>query len=310
MSTIRWILSLNRLGVKTDYEDEISRRIVFSNVVFISLPIVYLIFMVIDYESYLTPISELHFDNFVVPIIITICLFCLWLNNLGKTTTSRVLFIGLWPLLLHIIPIKLLQTPSDYYLAFPFGIVFHSMLSQLMLSHGKERALFWFCLLLNFLTIIFSPSILTYFDIDHDIPKEMMNDRYYLLDGVLYWLLFNLVTFYILTIIESYIKKVNDSKELIERQKEELNLLNRGLEILVNQRTSELEEQNSKLRKHAFFNAHLLRGPFCRIQGLIQLQDTTDVDYNNEEIKSRLNESIQELDERIREIQNLVDTKE
>jgi len=308
---IRWFLNLTRLGVIPDYEDDVSRRIVFSNVVFVSLPIVYLIFMVIDYESYLTPINELRFDQIVVPIIIGICFFSLWLNHLGRTTISRILFIVLWPFLLHIIPIKLLHTPSDYYLAYPFGIVFHSMLIQLMFSYRKEWRLFCFFMVFNLLGMIFSPTILTYFDADHDIPKGMINYKYYFYDGILYWLLFNLVTFYILYVIESYIKRVNNSKELIEKQKEELNALNQNLEVLVSERTSELEGQNEKLRQHAFFNAHLLRGPFCRVQGLIQLQDLAGGDSNdNSEIKLKLNESLEELDSRIREIQKLVEPNE
>jgi ElaB/YqjD/DUF883 family membrane-anchored ribosome-binding protein len=103
---------------------------------------------------------------------------------------------------------------------------------------------------------------------------------------------------------------VNQSKELIEKQTDELNALNQNLEALVSRRTSELEEQNEKLRKHAFFNAHLLRGPFCRIQGLIQLQELTGIQPNETvEIKLRLKSSVEELDSRIREIQKLVDAE-
>jgi len=304
---LKWYLDLSKLGVKADYEDDVSRRIVFSNVVFISLPIVYLIFMIIDYESYIIDPYSLKFDQVVVPIIIATCFLCLWLNRLGKTIISRILFIGLWPLLLHIIPIKLHQTPPDYFLAYPLGLVFHGMLIQLMFSHNKERKLFWVGILLNVLAMGSSSAVLLYFDVNHDIPAGMLKDKYYLYDTILYWLLFNLVTFYILYIIESYIKRMNSSKELIAKQKEKLNELNQNLEELVLQRTQELENQNEKLRQHAFFNAHLLRGPFCRIQGLVQLQELPGNDSLNSEIRSKMKESVEELDARIREIQRLVE---
>src|SRR6185369_17055008 len=139
--------------------------------------------------------------------------------------------------------------------------------------HRKDAPLFWTCLVFNLATMILSPALLMYFDLDGDIPKEMINYKYYFYDGILYWLLFNLVTFYIQFVIESYIKGMGDSKILIEKQKDELNALNHNLEALVSQRTSELEEQNEKLKNYAFFNAHLLRGPFCRVQGLIHLQN-------------------------------------
>ncbi len=307
---LSWFLNLTRLGVSPDYEDDVSRRIVFSNVVFVSLPVVYFVFMVIDYPSYIIPISAMAFDQFVVPLVIAGCGFSLWLNSKNKTVLSRTQFLLLWPLLMHIVPIKLQQTPLDYYLAFPFGIVFHGMIVQLVFSYKKETKLFALFMSLNLITLILSPSILTYFDVDQDIPKAMIDYKYYFLDELLYWLLFNLVTFYILYIIESYIKKTNESRALIEEQKEELNALNQNLEMLVSQRTAQLEERNEKLRQHAFYNAHLLRGPFSTIKGLIQLQEITESGTSDDQlIRSKLNERLEELDTRIREIQRLVETE-
>src|SRR6478609_8941560 len=138
-----FLSKLSRLGIHSNEEDEVGRRITFSNVIFVSLPLVYMIFMVIDYQSYLHPVEELRFDQFVVPLMILVCFLCFWWNSLKLTTFSRLLFLTLWPVLLHIIPIWLLNTPLDYFLAYPFGIAFHSMLIQLMLSHRKEKCFFW-----------------------------------------------------------------------------------------------------------------------------------------------------------------------
>jgi signal transduction histidine kinase len=308
--TGNWLFKLSRLGIQGTYEDDVSRRIVFANVIFITLPVVYLIFMVIDYESFLIPINEMRFDQWVVPLVMIICVVGLWLNKLGFTTISRLLFVGLWPFLLHLIPIKLLNTPVDYILAFPFGIVFHAILIQLMFSHKKEWAFFWGFMLINFLGMIFFPNILAYMDTDHDIPLEIINHRYISFDGILYWLLFNLVTFYIMYVIESYIQRLNDSRLYIEDQKEELNSLNQNLEEEVSRRTAELKEQNEKLKRVAFFNAHELRGPFCRIQGLIYLQQLSGSSSDKSKIKLKLEENIGELGVRIREMQKLVDNEE
>jgi signal transduction histidine kinase len=123
----------------------------------------------------------------------------------------------------------------------------------------------------------------------------------------LYWLLFNLVTFYTIYVIGLYIEKVNSSLKLIEEKKEELNAMIQNLEVIVSKRTAELEEQNEKLKQVAFFNAHKLRGPFCRIQGLFQLQDLVGPDAADYlEIRVKLGGSIEELDLRIREIQQMV----
>jgi light-regulated signal transduction histidine kinase (bacteriophytochrome) len=112
-------------------------------------------------------------------------------------------------------------------------------------------------------------------------------------------------------VVEINITRIRNSKSLIESQKNELNKFNQHLEKEVHERTSKLEEQNDKLKKHAFYNAHLLRGPFCRIQGLIQLEELVqNTDADKQEIRKRLQESINELDTRIKEIQEIVETKE
>jgi signal transduction histidine kinase len=307
-NTSAWLGRISRFGVKSENEDDISRRVVFSNVIFISLPVVYIIFMIIDLESYLIPISQLRFDQFVVPIVILICFCGLYLNKKGITTLSRVLFIIVWPLLLHLIPIKLLFSPSDYMLAYPFGIVFHGLLIQLMFSFKHEKVLFSFFMLINAIGMISFPALLVYFDSDNDIPRAIVNYRYYFFDGILYWLLFNLVIFYIMHIIESNIQRINDAKLLIENQKEELDSINQNLEMLIEQRTKSLLEQNNKLQKHAFFNAHLLRGPFCRIKGLVNLQELSSEKDDLDAIKVRLEESLAELDSRLHEIQRMVET--
>ncbi|MEQ8245677.1 hypothetical protein [Fulvivirga sp.] len=307
-NTSAWLGRISRFGVKSENEDDISRRVVFSNVIFISLPVVYIIFMIIDLESYLIPISQLRFDQFVVPIVILICFCGLYLNKKGITTLSRVLFIIVWPLLLHLIPIKLLFSPSDYMLAYPFGIVFHGLLIQLMFSFKHEKVLFSLFMLINAIGMISFPALLVYFDSDNDIPRAIVNYRYYFFDGILYWLLFNLVIFYIMHIIESNIQRINDAKLLIENQKEELDSINQNLEMLIEQRTKSLLEQNNKLQKHAFFNAHLLRGPFCRIKGLVNLQELSSEKDDLDAIKIRLEESLSELDSRLHEIQRMVET--
>lgn len=305
---VRWFQILTNLGVDVRTDRELNRRIVFSNVVFLALPVVYIAFMAIDIGAYLVPFSELLFDQITVPVVIHACIAGLVMNGLGLTRISRVLFIVLWPVMLHIAPIILLQTPTDYYLAYPFGIVFHGMLIQLMISYRREPWLFGMLMLLNLVAIFTMHFFLVRNDIEAEIPHGLV-DRQYLYDGILYWLLFNLVMFYVLYVVESYIDQLNQSHALIKQQKDDLNLMNRRLEQLVHQRTAELEAQNEKLRQHAFYNAHMLRGPFCRILGLVQLSELLGADHPEiPEIQAKLQVSLNELDERIREIQRLVES--
>ena len=309
-SLLHWLSDLNRFGIRDASEGEISRRIAFSNVIYISLPAVYLLFMIIDFQSFFQPLSTLRFDQFIVPIEIAICLFCLWLNKKNVTTLSRILFLVTWPFFMHLIPIMLLETPIDYYLAFPFGLVFHALLFQLMVTYRKEPFLFWALIIVNFVTVVFATQILIFFLAAGVQPNPIVFDDYFLLDTVLYWLLFNLVMFYILEVIEKYLKKLNSSYVLIEAQRNELKALNHDLEHQVRQRTSSLENQNKKLRGYAYYNAHLLRGPFCRIQGLVHLLNTIESTEEKEgEIMPRLSENIQELETVIKKIQLIVNSE-
>jgi signal transduction histidine kinase len=219
-----------------------------------------------------------------------------------------MLFLLTWPFFLHLIPIWLLQTPPDYYLAFPIGMIFHAILIQLMVSHRKEPVLFWSLIIPNFLTTISTGKVLAFFVSEGSQPNEIIYDPYYFLDALLYWLLFNLVMYYILLVVEHYIKKVNTSSKLIAKQSSELRVLNQNLEQKVHERTRELEAQYEKLKGYAFYNAHLLRGPFCRIQGLLQLMSMTDkLEEDTLEVMPRLEESVRELEGVIKKIKVIVD---
>jgi len=305
--TFQWFFVLTKSGDKSDLNNELGRRVVFSNIIYISLPVVYFIFMALDYQSYLQLRNNLNFDQFIIPIVISICFFCLWLNKINRTLLSRNLFLLSWPFLLQIIPLKLIDAPIDYILAFPVGLIFHSILVQLMLSHRKEKFYYWSWLVINLLTMFFMSNILDYFDSDHSNPKVITLDKFYKLDSILYWFLFNMVVFFIILELERNIQKILNSNLLIEEQKFELNTINDNLEEIISQRTMALEEQNKKLRNYAFYNAHLLRGPFCRIQGLLNVRELNNESKEEEElIKVMLNKSIEELDNRIQEIQLIV----
>ena len=306
-----WLAHLkvaSRWGVYPGNKEEINRRIEFSNVVFIALPVIYLVFMAIDFRSYLKPMGQWRIDEWMVPFLVLFCVAALLVNKAGYTTASRVGFILLWPGLVHLWPIIRLQTPIDYYLAYPFGIVFHGILTQFFFSPRREKFLFWSIMTANGAAMLLAPQTLATFDTDGDIPALLVNNEYFFYDGILYWLLFNLVTFYVVQIVESYIRDLRQSNAMVLQQKDELNMLNRRLEEKVRERTAVLELQNEKLAQHAYFNAHLLRGPFCRVKGLLVLLDMRHDPGETDVIKQRLTSSITELDVRIREIQRLVES--
>lgn len=303
---IRWRFRLLRILLAGESTGN-NYRLAFSNIVFIILPIVYFAFILIDLPNFIKPLDQLRFDQFIVPIEILVCWSCLYLNRKGATDTSRTIFLITWPFLMHIIPIWLLDTPPDYYFAFPAGMIFHSVLVQIMISRRYEAALYWTLMAYSLLITTLAVELLVYFDPVQEQFPGLSNERYFFLDIVLYWLLFNLLGYYLILSIEKYLENLNKSRDVIKSQKLQLDKLARDQEVTISIRTKALEETNIRLRNHAFYNAHLLRGPFCRIQGLIQLEDIITTAEEKAEIRIKLNESVQELSDRIREIQQIVD---
>ncbi len=87
--------------------------------------------------------------------------------------------------------------------------------------------------------------------------------------------------------------------------------LNKTLEHKVIERTKELRLKNEKLVQYAHINAHLLRGPFCRVKGLVMLRNALNTPVEEEkEINDLLMLSLDELDEVTIKIQRAVETNE
>ena len=323
----RLLFNVISQGTSKDQFDPGNQRIIYTNIIYVSLPIVYLIFIAIDFKDYLVPITSLKWDQFIFLVEILVCGAGLYLNKIGHSVIGRLIFILTWPLLFHLIPIWHLQTPSDYYLAYPIGIIFHSVLIQMLFSIRYERVLYIFLMSVNFIMLMTVVVVLRSFDEEGGILQDLTDDKYYLLDIVLYWLLFSLLSYLLVNSVDNLISKLTAANILIAEQKEEMATINEELsetnqslqvlnqkmsnlngvlELKVQERTKEIEERNEKLESYAFYNAHKLRGPYCRILGLISLRKIVEVE-EKEEIDRLLDKSMLELEQVIQEIQHIVD---
>jgi hypothetical protein len=328
----RVILGWTYLGTKYAENETERRHVVFSNVAYLTLSLVYIIFMVIDFEAFTIEAELWKFDRLVVPSIVLLCFFFWKLNKWGFINLSRVMFLISWILLLHIVPIILLNSPSDYYIAYPLGIIFHSLLIHLCFSARREGGKFWPFLFINAGLMLSCGLFLNTYDVTPLESNVLRTDPYFMMDLILYWLLANLLMFYFLYIFEHYINRLNEAKTVIQAQQEQMaeknsdlqsaldslkivNVkiedLNRNLEQKVNDRTKELQVKNEKLVQYAFMNAHMLRGPICRIKGLYNLKkiDTTDAS-DRVLIEDMMEKSIDELEKITEDIQNVITTNE
>lgn len=94
------------------------------------------------------------------------------------------------------------------------------------------------------------------------------------------------------------------NQELATRQ-EETRAINDNLESIVEERTHELENKNQALAEYAFINAHMLRGPLCRIIGLINLMEKEPNRYSSQQIV-QLKITALEIDQRVKEISKVI----
>ncbi len=98
------------------------------------------------------------------------------------------------------------------------------------------------------------------------------------------------------TIEEQSIAIERQNEELKDKQTE-IEKINAELEQRVLSRTKDLELQNEKLAEYAFINAHLLRGPLCRVKGLANLLEMDEMKNDFEILLQRMQLSVKELDD-------------
>jgi hypothetical protein len=93
----------------------------------------------------------------------------------------------------------------------------------------------------------------------------------------------------------------------IRSHKNEIVRVNQSLEDRIRERTQELENQNKKLAEYAFINSHILRGPLCRILGLISLIEHSEIKSKEQELINHLRLSGEELDDVVKKINKAID---
>jgi signal transduction histidine kinase len=98
-------------------------------------------------------------------------------------------------------------------------------------------------------------------------------------------------------------EELQASGEELLASEEELKLINENLNNLVENRTQALIKQNEKLIQHAFINAHKVRSPLARIQGLVNLiKYEVRLEGKGKDLFDRLHVSSLELDDVLREV--------
>ncbi|WKK77818.2 hypothetical protein QYS49_12435 [Marivirga salinae] len=101
-------------------------------------------------------------------------------------------------------------------------------------------------------------------------------------------------------IVSERTEELRSTIEELNHANEELTFMNDGLDLIVKNRTTELEERNYQLTEYAFINSHLLRAPLARVLGLTDLIRMESTDPRTKELMDKLFNSCGELDEIIK----------
>lgn len=99
------------------------------------------------------------------------------------------------------------------------------------------------------------------------------------------------------------------AEQTIKAQRNEIEVINKSLEVRIEARTAKLVEKNLQLSDFAFMHAHVMRAPICRIIGLGSILDLKLVETEDEkkDIINRIIENTKELETNLKDITNKLD---
>lgn len=100
-------------------------------------------------------------------------------------------------------------------------------------------------------------------------------------------------------------ENLSQAYETIKRKNKEIRNIVENQKKTIEERTHEIAEKNERLLKISALNAHNVREPLSRIQGLIPLFDIFDDDSCRKELIPKLEKSAEEMDQVLREVINM-----
>lgn len=110
--------------------------------------------------------------------------------------------------------------------------------------------------------------------------------------------------------VEIRTNEIQKKNEEINAQAEEIKGINENLEMLVRERTAELEKKNKALEEYAFIIAHELRAPVASILGLINLMSKAELEHENKIIVDHMTDSAGKLNSIVRSITTAIEQGE
>jgi signal transduction histidine kinase len=317
------ISAMWRAGLTVGMDPEHQKIVTFSNGVYLIIASLLLFFEIVT-GGIITLFSEFSLRSFLPFSLILLSGLCLSLNFLRAYLLSRALFLTVLSFLVSVFPIIYYGPKVSTYFTHPFIIILISPLIHLLFSQRKDRHLLLIFLGGSFLFTLFSIDFLLLWErsANPQLPFSYSATSMRI-NFILWWAFLNVLMAYIQKTNGRFYDSLQVQKELIARQRmelqsrnEELILANQELTALnervhhsnevlehrVDERTVELTERNKTLTEYAFINAHMLRSPVSRIKGLINLFSITNDETEKKKVQEILIQSAEELDNVVHKI--------
>ena len=104
-------------------------------------------------------------------------------------------------------------------------------------------------------------------------------------------------------------KNLTEAYETIKLKNEQIETIVKNQQQTINKRTESIAEKNKKLLHISALNAHNVREPLSRIQGIVQLAELVGTETFKSEMMPKLESTVNELDEVLHEVVEMA-TKE
>ncbi|HAI76048.1 MAG TPA: hypothetical protein DCM08_07330 [Microscillaceae bacterium] len=216
-------------------------------------------------------------------------------------------------------PVVLRQAIPLQMVWFPFGLIVLGASSMLLFDLNKER-LWWLLSFIFHSVLMFNIEALLFWanpDRFDDMP--LFTTQRYLVKRIhfSFWILVSLFFYFIIHTRDTYQRKMLKSNRLLNKQmsitnelleeikqqnlvlvkqKNYIDQVNQDLEKKVKDRTAQLEIKNQILAEYAFMNAHILRSPLSRIEGLLYLLERPEMAAEKSLLTAKIKEAIYELE--------------
>ncbi|MEP1095458.1 MAG: hypothetical protein ABJG78_10130 [Cyclobacteriaceae bacterium] len=295
----KWWGYISRLGLEGRSDDLYSRAIIMANRLnFILAMIMISLFGIATYVMFAKEQAFTFYTSRLI-LLFGINVLNLILSRYGLIKIMQ-LSTSLSPItILIFVPVMLGYVQDSSFFYYHLVVLGMSVIPQLVFVPKVDNLHYWFSMSLFMLLIFFLDDLMIDFTKSSEATVGIIGyfRIYYKIIPVAIFVFLHLALFYLRSVNVSF------EDELIAVNSK-LNLLNERLEILVEERTIDLEIKNSKLAEYAFTNAHELRAPVANMLGLLNHLDRVQSKKETKQCLALMKRTGVQLDEITHEIRD------